>query len=580
MEPRPSITNDCDKSTRLFPSSESRISVASVVFAIIIGAIVIGIAAFTQSGGDAALDFGDLAGIDQGWHYVDAESGEYIAVDISTTKTIRSQGRNTLTLSGTLPDDLPAGSYIVVGSASQTTVVTVSGRTIISYNDDSQYDFANMPSTIPCIAALPKDSSGAPIEITYSRLDGANFNIGTVSTGSSGAVMQFLLAKSAPALLFAFFMLIIAILMLVYFAILRAHRIGLPSKPFLHLGLSCLLIAFWLATDQNFIQLFTGSFFIANLAKYFVFMLMPIPFIFFFKDYCPRYAKMFDTLIVLFVANFAAMLGLHLLHIADLRATLITTHSLMLALVVCGIWALAHERRAHDLKAATTLLTGILLFLALGGIAVIVFRATNGRGPYSLIFMAGMTAMVVTFAGLMIGQSMNVLLESAKADTYRHLAYWDEMTGMANRTALIHRQKDIQDMEPADKWIGVAVFDIDNLKKINDEQGHLHGDEVIRDAASCIIQAFSSTSDRLYRYGGDEFVAIIDDAPPILEREFSRLDDALAKGGRMKPGSFSISYGYARANLNAKTDGFLAKILQEADENMYAMKSRGHARSE
>ena len=73
-----------------------------------------------------------------------------------------------------------------------------------------------------------------------------------------------------------------------------------------------------------------------------------------------------------------------------------------------------------------------------------------------------------------------------------------------------------------EKAEALAVIDIDNFKKINDEYGHLAGDAVLRHVANVILSRVN-TADTLVRYGGDEFVLLLSHIPPekfrsILER--------------------------------------------------------------
>lgn len=84
----------------------------------------------------------------------------------------------------------------------------------------------------------------------------------------------------------------------------------------------------------------------------------------------------------------------------------------------------------------------------------------------------------------------------------RELSYTDPLTHLGNRFALEEYFKKI---DPAQS-IGVVYCDISGLKRVNDEQGHLAGDALIRNAGSCLEAAFAGFG--LFRIGGDELLVI------------------------------------------------------------------------
>lgn len=119
--------------------------------------------------------------------------------------------------------------------------------------------------------------------------------------------------------------------------------------------------------------------------------------------------------------------------------------------------------------------------------------------------------------------------------------------------------------------ICIIYFDVNNLKLMNDTQGHESGDYVIKQAAD-YIRRFTGDSSYCFRMGGDEFLFVsknctfneIDriisqldnDAPYILSRESDKIKCALSYGYSYAKGSFSYE-----------------KLLAEAEENMYAKKT-------
>ena len=91
-----------------------------------------------------------------------------------------------------------------------------------------------------------------------------------------------------------------------------------------------------------------------------------------------------------------------------------------------------------------------------------------------------------------------------------HMSHYDMLTGVHNRNAMIEASNEIAAQKGS---IGVVYADVNDLKKINDEQGHHAGDRAIRFAAETLSEVFGVG--RVYREGGDEFTVLL----PGISRE-------------------------------------------------------------
>lgn len=151
------------------------------------------------------------------------------------------------------------------------------------------------------------------------------------------------------------------------------------------------------------------------------------------------------------------------------------------------------------------------------------------------------------------------------------LAYKDTMTGTGNRTAyfgMVDRvNRQIRDNSAG---FSIAVFDINGLKRINDEQGHESGDKLIIDAASCLVSVFHA--ENLYRIGGDEFVAILEHASAeMVQGLFEALDRKLALMNRDRDIPVAISKGMA-VFIREEDEDFNG-TFRRADKAMYEDKA-------
>jgi len=145
----------------------------------------------------------------------------------------------------------------------------------------------------------------------------------------------------------------------------------------------------------------------------------------------------------------------------------------------------------------------------------------------------------------------------------------DELTGLYNRRAY---EEDILKYSEGDieEDFVYASIDVNGLKVVNDEIGHAAGDELIKGAADCIQKVFGSIG-KVYRTGGDEFVALFfasEDQQSIIEKE---LEDITGKWSGKQVSSLALSAGFI-SRRECKDESIL-DMAKMADKRMYKAKS-------
>lgn len=161
----------------------------------------------------------------------------------------------------------------------------------------------------------------------------------------------------------------------------------------------------------------------------------------------------------------------------------------------------------------------------------------------------------------------------AEADNQR-LALEDSLTGMASRTLLVDRVSHLVAQQGRHVGTAAVIFmDLDDFKRINDSRGHSVGDQVLREVASRIRGAVRP-QDTVGRYGGDEFVVILDrldtpgDAVAVAERIVDSLDDPVVVGDAPVMARASLGISLTPA-------GSADNLMRDADTAMYRAKERG-----
>ena len=173
-------------------------------------------------------------------------------------------------------------------------------------------------------------------------------------------------------------------------------------------------------------------------------------------------------------------------------------------------------------------------------------------------------------------QQLKQTLQQRDALEFRlkNIAHLDSLTGVANRYALNEYIKLLENQPTQFSETCLMVIDIDHFKQVNDVYGHLMGDQVIQFVAEKLKENIR-TSDLLVRYGGDEFIVLIENvgmerALKIAEKIRSEIYEAKSVDSVRCPDlKVSISIGVA---IGATS--WMA-LLEKADRALFQAKEQG-----
>lgn len=151
-------------------------------------------------------------------------------------------------------------------------------------------------------------------------------------------------------------------------------------------------------------------------------------------------------------------------------------------------------------------------------------------------------------------------------------AFKDSLTNLDNRESGTRVLKNLVEYKIPYYLI---IFDLNNLKKANDEYGHKRGDKLIKDFADCLNLAFPDNKCENIRYGGDEFLVILrsytdDDVKKQLKSLKHYIDKANFKNRSVDDVTLSVAYGIA-SSTEIKENNY-TPVLELADKRMYKNK--------
>lgn len=205
----------------------------------------------------------------------------------------------------------------------------------------------------------------------------------------------------------------------------------------------------------------------------------------------------------------------------------------------------------------------------------------------SLEFIQAAAFVLVMFSISIIGGFISSLRAVLRKRNYElqnalekieQLASIDPLTGVANRRRLFETlEEEVNRFSRGNLPLSVCLIDIDRFKQVNDDHGHLAGDEILRKVACCISEGMRSI-DTFGRYGGEEFLMILPHTPikgaRLKAEKVRRRIASLAFPEIDKDLRITISAGVAGYRAGEDIDATLLR----ADRALYLAKQQGRNR--
>jgi len=187
-------------------------------------------------------------------------------------------------------------------------------------------------------------------------------------------------------------------------------------------------------------------------------------------------------------------------------------------------------------------------------------------------------------AKLMVGKRILALQEEliSAREAMRHSATHDSLTGLMNRKAVMDGLgKELARSKREGTSVAVALVDVDHFKVVNDELGHLFGDEALKQVAHRLRSGLRNY-DSVGRYGGEEFLLVLpgcDLAAAVVREEQIRAGiSATAVKTAAAQRSVTVSVGVAVSK--GAGEGDAERVLDASDVALYEAKKNGRNRVE
>lgn len=474
---------------------------------ILIGLMVVVAAAVffvvgNQSGlENTAVDFGNTEDFSRGWYYEENGQVKYVEELPFTAEA------DEMIFYHKLPDSGEEPVVLTFRNRQQKVTVRVGEKCVYQYGGSSPLRGSLLPS-IQCFVSLGIQDGTETAVIQIERTVGKKIMLSEIRLGSQGAVLMEFFRESWGIILFGVLMVVFSMGLLAGGLVLRIRSGYTEYSMFLSAGMFVLLSSLWVLSDSPVMQLLTGSSEVVFIVSFLCFMVFPIPMFFFVESICEKKYRGLSVLKLLFSFNFFIQVFLYMAAGVEFYKMLPITHILIAASIIFTIYCLGKECRRNRSFYAREILIALFIFMATAFLSLADFY--SNRKDYSVIMRLGLLAyalilIVISFRKLILSGE-----ERAKLKVYRSLAYVDIMTGCNNRAAFEKALEILRAGEEESELAGMAMIDLDGLKRVNDTYGHSMGDEMIIGAGDSIKKAFAGRGE-CFRIGGDEFTVILKD---------------------------------------------------------------------
>lgn len=467
----------------------------------------------------------------------------------------------------------PSAPMSIMFKTTHTKVEVYAGQDLIyryGWEEDAP-EFLKSPGTLWHIVSVPDSHQNGEIHLClYPVYDGFYGNTAEIVAGTRNACVLERLLNSLPILLLNCIIVFAGILSIFLHFLTEKRRDRQNIGSFACIGALSLSVVTWSLCQCGFLQFLIPSGRALYFVDFFSFFLFPVPFNLFIYSICrTRYRKGFAAMAAAYLVNMVAATVIQVSGWLDIFQILWVTHGLMLANVVYVFWGIRGELRLADSEVVRRFRRPlyIVITFALAELVTYYFRAFKDT---SVFLPIGNITFIIMLVWLQVSQYYEAMLEEQKLEYFEKLANMDILTEALNRNAYEDTLRELERRAGEIKGTCVVLFDIDDMKGINDNFGHEEGDRALKSCYHCIAAAFHSNG-KCFRIGGDEFVYISTQPQDLLEE--CRCFQALIQREREHfDFPFSVSCGFA--SYDPSVDRTMRDVIRRSDQMMYENKKR------
>lgn len=435
--------------------------------------------------------------------------------------------------------------------------------------------FGATPGAFYVSLPIYREDSGSTITLVIDNPYGdGSGKITHLYLGQSEDILLSRIRDKAPGFAISFLIVSLGISFILFYLPLRKkHIIG---SEMLYLGLFALIVGTFMLTDNRMLQLILHNGHIYHTIAKLSMTLIAIPlFLYLGKMYSEYSVIMVQGACLLSALNFAVCFGLNLSGTLDYHESLRLTHITYGILIGMAIYAMIkgfYQSRRQHLWQNLYHNIGILC-LSLGALLDVLLLWFGNAPETSFFTRIGVLLFLLMEAIQFTIRLMANYQEGVRTQLLSRLAYHDGLTDLLNRTSYMEELKKLDNSR--NFHVLLALYDVNNLKYMNDTYGHQKGDEMIRRVAEALREHLGPLG-KCYRIGGDEFVFLSTVSDP--EKEFLKyqkdfeasVGTVTLPDGTEHPITVAMGYSILSHNMSRSMED----VVQEADAKMYEAKRK------
>lgn len=439
-----------------------------------------------------------------GWEYVSSD-GTRTSVELPTTLDIPAGEECTIV--GTLPMAQISGQTLLIRTTMQSLKVYINDELLYERGTDDNFLGKAYGSSWNDVR-IPSSAAGAEIKLVFcSPYESSSGILNGIVRGSKTACLYSIFQANYFTLFAGLIIIVTSVLLFVYY--IYFWRTLDKSKSRLYLSLFCFLIGIWVLGESKMLQFVIGNSTIVTKMSFLALMLFPIPFLLHLSSLFDEHFKHRYVYIGIFafILNFIVCFILQMLDIVDFFESMISAQILIILCMGFALVSCIYEVVRYKNSRACPVLLGLVI-LSVCGLVELLMSFANIYERTSFVLSVGILAFTAIISSQALSDTKMLGSSVAEAKYYQALAYTDLLTGGKNRTAYFKDVQGVPEILKTGKRVWLAIFDINNLKTINDSVGHVKGDEAIKLAYRIIADSFKGDGSTCYRIGGDEFAVI------------------------------------------------------------------------
>ncbi len=553
---------------------------SGILILLFIGVLFIGIVVFAAS--DKGIDESHYINLNEGWHVaVNGEICDQTAMD-SLVFPLVGRG-DEVVLETRLPQAALDNPILVFYSVHSTVLVELDGEEIFRYGQELYEEGRLVGYGYHCID-LPEAYEGKSLRVKLLVCEDAAFSsFDTPRLYDANWYIRDYLKENRIPLIINIFLIVFGICMIGVSAVFIIRLKSLQWLKLLWVALFSIGIGCWSLCSYNLTFLLYDNLQWKVLSEFGMLYLLPVSvFAYFYKEAVGTESRLRKNIYV-FIMSVQILFTvsayvLQMTNIWHFPKMLRIQHVIMGAMALYLICMFIADIRRKRLK-SMVLFVGAIVMIVFAMADLLRFNIEKYISMASGQRYVGMfcIGVMVFIAAMLLDFSSNVtsaLYDAAKGKALEELAYTDALTGLANRRSC-EEAFDALDADETEKRYAIGVFDLNNLKKVNDRLGHEEGDAFIRSFGEILREVFSAYG-LVGRTGGDEFLVILYN---ISSGKIGGLIDRMNEKIELKNqehADWSLSAAYGISEYAAEEVKTARQLYKLADERMYECKKEMH----